>query len=55
MYLTAFSRPPTEPELTQALGFLEDQKRRYSAEGETKAWSDLAHVLYNLKEFIFVN
>jgi hypothetical protein len=55
MYLTAFSRPPSDAELAQALSFLEEQKRRYPADAEAKAWGDLAHVLINLKEFIFVD
>jgi hypothetical protein len=48
MYLDAFSRPPTEGELRACLAYLgqmPDQRR----------WIDLAHVLFNTKEFYFVN
>jgi hypothetical protein len=48
MYLQAFARPPTADELGDCLLFL-DQKN-----GDVKAWSDLAHVMFNVKEFIFL-
>jgi len=50
MYQAAFSRPPEEHELNACLRFLEEQR---SASSET-AWSSLAHVLFNTKEFIFL-
>ncbi|MDA1214263.1 MAG: DUF1553 domain-containing protein, partial [Planctomycetota bacterium] len=43
MYLEAFARPPTNEERQIALSFLE------SSDG-----SDLAHLLMNLKEFVFI-
>jgi hypothetical protein len=49
MYEQAFARPPTERELSDALAFVEKQP------DERRAWTDLAHVLFNVKEFIFVN
>jgi hypothetical protein len=27
----------------------------YAAADEVRAWADLAHVLFNVKEFIYVN
>ena len=54
MYESAFARLPTEGELGAATQFLEDQAKEYSKPDHPKAWSDLAHVLYNAKEFIFV-
>jgi cytochrome c553 len=48
MYLQAFARPPTAEELTDCLMFV-NQKN-----GDAKAWTDLAHVMFNVKEFIFV-
>ena len=53
LYAAAFSRPPDRGELNSALDFLKDQERRGS--NDLHAWSDLCHVLYNVKEFIFVN
>jgi hypothetical protein len=59
MYLAAFARPPTQQELTDALAFLESQAKerrlpRDQAFSDPVLWSDLAHVLFNVKEFIFV-
>jgi mono/diheme cytochrome c family protein len=47
MYQSAFARAPTEDELTACRGFLHGQRDR-------AAWADLAHVLFNAKEFIFL-
>jgi hypothetical protein len=59
MYETAFSRAPTGPEQAAAAAFLREQTERYEALGvedpATRAWTDLCHVLFNLKEFVFLN
>jgi hypothetical protein len=55
MYVTAFGRPPTETELSEALAFLDEQGKQYGKPDDPKAWTDLCHVLMNVKEFIFVN
>ena len=56
--------PPTavwsRPELADALRFTRDQTAAYGAETggakrEQQVWADLAHVLFNVKEFIYVN
>jgi hypothetical protein len=47
MYESAFTRPPTETELAACLDFL--------TRDDPAAWADLAHVLFNVKEFIFIN
>ncbi len=49
MYVTAYARPPDASELAQAVMFL-----RAKGDSEPTSWSDLAHVLFNVKEFIFV-
>jgi hypothetical protein len=57
MYLRAFSRPPETGELEQAVAFVETQAEELSAvnqESERRAWADLAHVLMNVKEFIYL-
>jgi hypothetical protein len=56
MYLTAFSRPPTAEEITDANTFLSEQCALHGAKdnGE-RAWADFAHVLFNVKEFIYIN
>ncbi|WP_439629903.1 PSD1 and planctomycete cytochrome C domain-containing protein [Gemmata sp.] len=54
MYAAAFGRPPTAAELAAATAFLAEQEREYGKPDAPKAWADLAHVLANAKEFIFV-
>ena len=48
MYETAFTRPPTDMELAAARAFLAEPA------DTTRAWADFAHVLFNVKEFIFI-
>jgi cytochrome c553 len=55
LYVTAFGRPPTDAELAEALAFLEEQGKQYGRAEDVRAWSDLCHVLYNVKEFIFID
>jgi hypothetical protein len=53
MFETAFARPPSDTELADALHFLEEQSQEYGRAHDVRAWSDLCHVLLNVKEFIF--
>ncbi|CAA9388904.1 MAG: FIG00926821: hypothetical protein, partial [uncultured Phycisphaerae bacterium] len=56
MYRAAFSRPAAAQETADALAFLESQARELGAAADDpRAWADLAHVLFNVKEFVFVN
>lgn len=61
MYVRALTRPPTEGELAACRDFLAAQQRRYEQidsaadEAETRSWADLAHAIFNLREFIFVH
>ena len=60
MYQQAFARTPSEEESTAALGFLNEQASRYGiaadeATSSLQTWADLCHVMFNVKEFIFVN
>jgi hypothetical protein len=55
MYLAAFARPPTAAEEENALTFLAEQSRQYPAGDVLRPWADLAHVLFNVKEFIFID
>jgi hypothetical protein len=48
MYLDALSRPPSEAELQACQTYL-------GATPDLRRWADLAHVLFNTKEFYFVN
>jgi len=48
MYQSAFGRPPTAEEVREATAFLASEP------DQRRAWADLAHVLFNVKEFIFI-
>ncbi len=54
MYREAFGRPPSDDERSAALAFLDEQARAYGQPDEIRAWADLAHVLFNVKEFVAV-
>ncbi len=53
LYEAAFSRLPTSSERQTARDFLADARREYGTDQQRK-WTDLCHVLFNVKEFIFV-
>jgi hypothetical protein len=48
MYLTAFGRPPTDQEFKSCVEFVSGK------EADAAAWTDLAHTLFNVKEFVFI-
>ena len=59
MYRRAFARPPSADELAATLEFLAAQARQHGVDFAAQprheaAWADLAHALFNAKEFIFV-
>jgi hypothetical protein len=63
MYQGAFGRVPTQRELDNAIGFLlmrsvEPAALTGAGDAKPKAaispWQDLAHALFNMKEFIFI-
>jgi hypothetical protein len=54
MYLTGFARPPAAEELADCLAFVREQAQAYGRSDDPRAWADLAHVLFNAKEFIYV-
>jgi hypothetical protein len=53
MYLTAFSRTANASELSAATAFLRQQGEQYGTI-DPRAWGDLAHVLFNVKEFVLI-
>ncbi len=56
MYLSAISRPPTTAEVAACLEFLGEQARLSGrGQGDEAVWADLAHTLFNVKEFIFLH
>ena len=57
MFLQALARPPTAPELDRSLRFLAWAAAPDPSNPTPAApapWADLAHALFNLKEFIFI-
>ena len=58
MYLTAFGREPTAPELQAAQSFLQTQAAEYGLSpdqtNDERLWADLAHVLFNVKDFVLI-
>lgn len=57
MYRMAFSRLPSPAEIASATSFLETQAATYEGAGlqDPRVWADLGHVLFNVKEFIYLN
>ena len=59
MYERAFARPPSGAELEAALSFLRRQATARGVEAgapfeDARVWADLAHALFNSKEFIYI-
>ncbi|WP_435009281.1 PSD1 and planctomycete cytochrome C domain-containing protein [Tundrisphaera lichenicola] len=54
MYREAYGRPPAPEERAAALAFLEEQCKAYGQPEDPRAWADLAHVLFNVKEFVAI-
>jgi len=56
MYRSAFGRAAKADELSACLEFLKDQAARYGTSADdAKPWADLAHTLFNTKEFIYLD
>ncbi len=54
LYVEAFGRPVTATEAADALTFLTAQDKAYGTTDDPRSWADLCHVLFNVKEFIFL-
>ena len=59
MYLEAYSRRPNATETAAAIEFLKQQATTLELSGDAwqsdrRVWRDLGHVLWNVKEFIFI-
>ncbi len=60
MYASAFARPPSDTEMSSAVAFLTEQGKQYGlaleqAHQDLRVWSDLCHVILNVKEFVFIH
>jgi hypothetical protein len=59
LYETAYARAPTAEECASAIAFIYDQGQRYGltadeAKSDLRVWTDLCHVAFNVKEFIYL-
>src|SRR5262249_39032547 len=59
MYSAALGRHPEQAEVSDALEFLASQARELGLpanawQSDERPWADLAHVLFNSKEFLFL-
>jgi hypothetical protein len=61
LYLQAFGRLPSPSESSAALAFLAESRDSKvgvnppaDREARIRAWAELCHVLFNMKEFIFI-
>ena len=54
-FLAALGRPATSQEFEEIALFLETQKQAYGTDvNEQQLWTDVCHIVFNLKEFIYV-
>ncbi len=55
MYVDGFSRQPTDKEMEDCITFLEEcQRATERTLDDGRLWAEFAHVLFNVKEFVFV-
>ena len=54
MYETAFARPALPDEIAASREFLATQATQYAPDDQQRGWTDLAHVLFNVKEFVWI-
>ncbi len=56
IYESALSRPPTAPERAKLAAFITEQAKVYGASADdVRVWTDVCHVMFNMKEFVFLN
>jgi hypothetical protein len=56
MFVSAFGRAPTDSERAACRAFIAQQARLHHVTADdVPPWKDLAHALFNVKEFIFLN
>ena len=56
MYREAFGRSATTDEIIACVEFVTEQATRHGEKpNDVKPWSDLAHTLFNTKEFVYLD
>jgi hypothetical protein len=54
MFETALARPPSAKERADVAAFVAEQARFYGNLDDPRVWADVGHVLFNVKEFVFL-
>jgi len=55
-YLIAFARKPDEDEMEKSIAFIKNHANRLKLDVDSqKVWADFCHVVFNVKEFIWLN
>ncbi|GIW79335.1 MAG: hypothetical protein KatS3mg105_1142 [Gemmatales bacterium] len=55
MFVAAFAREPTSRQLEHIRQFVDSQARLYRCNtDDVRIWSDVAHMMFNMKDFIFL-
>ena len=56
MFLSAYGRPATSEELAGATAYLKEAARLLrKGEDDPATWGELAHAIFQTREFIFLN
>jgi len=56
MFITAIGRAIEKDELAALQSFITEQAKLYSSSAEDiRVWTDVAHVIFNMKAFVFLN
>jgi hypothetical protein len=55
LFETAFSRPPADDEAGRCLAFLKSRPGHGHDGADPTGWADLCHVLFNVKEFVYID
>ncbi len=55
LFETALGRPPDDDEAERCLAFLKTRPGTSPDRPDPAAWADLCHVLFNVKEFIYID
>jgi hypothetical protein len=56
MFQEALAKPPNSAQIERVRRFLDQQASLYGATADDpRIWTDLAHMLFNMKEFIYLN
>lgn len=56
MFESAFARPPSDSQLAAIEAFIHQQAELYQTDAnDPRVWTDVCHIVFNMKEFIYLN